>query len=58
MAPLRTLALGLVLVAAAGCAQIGMSDRGETEALRVRVQTMEARIQAVESDQAQIAAMK
>jgi hypothetical protein len=47
MTPLRTLALGLVLIGGVGCAPIGMQDRGETEALRVRVQ-------AVESDQAQI----
>ena len=57
VSPLQTFALGLVLVAAAGCAPIGMWDRGETEALRVRVQALEARLQAVESDQAQMAAM-
>jgi serine protease Do len=57
MTPLRKLTLGLVLVAAAGCAPIGMRDRAETEALHGRVQALEARLQAVESDQAQMAAM-
>jgi len=53
--PLRTLAFGLVLVAVVGgCVATTPGHQGDARALREQIQTLEARVRAVESRREQI----
>lgn len=55
--PLRTLTLGLVLAVAGGCVAIPHGDQQDTEALRAHIQTLEARVRAVESRREEVPAV-
>ena len=54
--PLRTLALGLLLAVAEGCVAVPHGDQEDTQAVRVQIQTLEARVRAVESKREQVPA--
>ena len=54
--PRRTLTLGLVLAMAAGCVAIPHGNHDDTQALRTQMQTLEARVLAVESKREQVPA--